>query len=50
MLYRDDVETVIEAVQDLLWLFDYYSGHDWALNHLSYERGVELNVWEPYND
>lgn len=48
-LNSDDVEAVIGAVQDLLWLFDYYAGHRWALEHLSYERGVELNLREPYN-
>lgn len=46
-LDHDDVQAVIEAVQDLLWLFDYYAGHRWALDHLSYERSVELNLREP---
>jgi hypothetical protein len=31
----DDVEHVVDAVTDLLWLFEYYVGNDWALQYLS---------------
>jgi hypothetical protein len=49
-LDHDDVEEVMEAVQDLLWLFDYYAGHRWALEHLSHEKKVEMGLREPNND
>jgi len=27
----DDVEEILVAISDVLWLLDYYSGHEWAL-------------------
>jgi hypothetical protein len=27
----DDVEEILIGISDVLWLLDYYSGHEWAL-------------------
>lgn len=32
----------LATTSDLLWLFDYYRGHTWALDHLSSETTAEL--------
>lgn len=31
----DYVNEILELVRNLLWIFDYFRGYDWALNHLS---------------
>jgi hypothetical protein len=36
------VEEILRAVHDLLWLLDYYSGHEWALDHLRPEARSAL--------
>ena len=46
-LDADDVEHVVAAVSDLLWLFDYYAGEDWALQHLSDSVQAELGLRTP---
>lgn len=33
----DKAERILAAVKDLLWLFDYYSGHTWALENMREE-------------
>lgn len=38
----DNVGEILDAVHDLLWLVDYYSGHDWALEHLRRETRESL--------
>jgi hypothetical protein len=43
----DDVERVVNAVSDLLWLFDYYAGEDWAVQHLRVSVQAELGLREP---
>jgi hypothetical protein len=45
----DTIHDVLDAVQDLLWLFDYYAGHHWALAHLSYETSVAAGLREPFD-
>lgn len=35
---------IIEAVEDTLWLFDYYRGHHWALRIISHETQSELDI------
>lgn len=34
-LSPQDVEKILEASSDLLWLFDLYRGHTWAISYLS---------------
>jgi hypothetical protein len=46
----DDVDEVLNAVHDLLCLFDYYAGQGWALEHLSYDVAVEAGVREPITE
>lgn len=38
------VEEILRAVQDLLWLMDYYSGAEWALNYLSPDSRAKLSA------
>jgi hypothetical protein len=42
----DTCEEVFQAVSDVLWLCDYYSGYAWALNYLSSQTSEELGVRE----
>ncbi len=44
----DDVERVVDAVNDLLWLFDYYAGEDWAVQYLSDSVQIGLGLREPH--
>ncbi len=39
----DDVEEILRAVHDVLWLVDYYSGSLWALDFLRPETRAELS-------
>jgi hypothetical protein len=39
-------EEVFEAVRDVLWLCDYYSGYAWALNYVSSDTRKELGLPE----
>jgi hypothetical protein len=39
-------EEVFEAVRDVLWLCDYYSGYEWALNYVSSDTRKELGLPE----
>ena len=41
-LTPDDLESILEAVRDLLYLLDYYRGHEWALDRLRDETRAEL--------
>ena len=43
----DEVEHVVDAVSDLLWLFDYYGGEEWAQQYLSESVQAELGLREP---
>lgn len=38
----EDVEEILQAVHDLLWLIDFYSGSEWALSFLRPETRNEL--------
>jgi hypothetical protein len=38
----DSLARKFRAVNDLLWLLDYYCGRDWALEHMSPETRAEL--------
>jgi hypothetical protein len=40
----DTVEEVLEAVRDVLWLLDYYCGFEWALNNLSRQTMMALEL------
>lgn len=37
-------EEVLGAITDVLWLCDYYSGYEWALNYVSSETRKELGL------
>ena len=37
---------VVAAVSDMLWIFDFYSGHAWVLNYLTAETIAELEKSE----
>jgi len=39
----DKIEEILGAVRELLWLLDFYSGFDWALDFLSTETRSELS-------
>ena len=39
----EDVENILEAVRDLLWLTDYYSGVPWAFGHISDVTRAQLS-------
>jgi hypothetical protein len=39
---RDSLEGILQAVQDVLWLLDYYRGHGWANQRMSYETRQAL--------
>jgi hypothetical protein len=43
-LAGDELETVLRHINDLLWLFDFYAGHRWALEHLSAETRADLQA------
>ncbi len=36
-LRREEVDSLLEAVGDVLWLLDFYCGHEWAFNFVSSE-------------
>lgn len=38
----DEVREMLEAVRDLLYMLDYYRGHDWAIERLSHEVAASL--------
>jgi hypothetical protein len=38
----DEVREMLEAVRDLLYMLDYYRGHDWAMERLSHEVAASL--------
>jgi hypothetical protein len=40
----ESVREILDAVQDLLWLFDAYSGHHWAVRHLSVQTRIDLGL------
>jgi hypothetical protein len=35
---------ILHSVEDLLWLLDYYCGHDWALNHMRVNIRTALGI------
>lgn len=42
-LRTEDVRSILEAVRDLLYMLDYYRGHDWAMERISPEVASVLN-------
>ena len=38
------VEEILQAVHDLLWLIDFYTGSEWAFNFLRPETRARLSV------
>ena len=38
----DSLDEKLEAARDLIWLLDYYAGHVWARENVSYDRLKEL--------
>ncbi|MCQ8127386.1 hypothetical protein [Methylomonas rivi] len=38
----ETLDQILEAIQDTLWLLDYYSGHSWAYNHISESTKHEI--------
>ncbi|MBP2045186.1 hypothetical protein [Methanobacterium aggregans] len=43
---KDELLEILDVVNDLLYLFDYYRGFEWALGHLSLETQKALNLVE----
>lgn len=43
-LEDEELDDLLEAVADVLWLFDYYRGEDWALGHLTTETRSDLGL------
>jgi hypothetical protein len=43
-LGTDQLRALLLAIKDLLYLFDYYAGYEWALDLISREVRVELGV------
>ncbi|MGH8245468.1 MAG: hypothetical protein ACREUU_03445, partial [Gammaproteobacteria bacterium] len=41
---REALKKFLAAVEDLLWMLDYYCGEDWALGYLSNEVRIELGL------
>ncbi|MGO9054889.1 MAG: hypothetical protein ACLPN6_07870 [Streptosporangiaceae bacterium] len=41
---REFVEQVLDAVSDMLWIFDFYSGNSWATKHLSAATRSALGI------
>jgi hypothetical protein len=39
-----DVEEILDAVRDLLWLLDYYAGYEWALGFVRSSTRKELGA------
>lgn len=47
-LKPETLESVLLAIQDVLWLLDYYRGHKWAWPHVREETRAELAPeWNP---
>jgi hypothetical protein len=44
ILSRDDIATILRQFNDLLWLLDFYSGQEWALEHVSVETRRSLSI------
>ncbi len=40
----EDVVEILRAVSDLLWIFDYYRGHEWAFQHVRPETRTEWSM------
>lgn len=40
----DTVEEILLAVQDLLWLIDYYCGREWALTYIRAETRSDMGI------
>lgn len=40
----DAVEEILLAVRDLLWLIDYYCGHEWALKYIRAETRLDMGI------
>ncbi len=43
-LSREFVDRVLMAVSDMLWIFDFYAGHAWAIDHLTHETRTVLTA------
>jgi len=41
-LSQDDLEVILRGFNDLLWLFDFYAGHGWAMEFISVETQRDL--------
>ena len=42
---RDESLKDLGAASDMLWLLDYYQGHDWALENLGWAERQSLDYW-----
>jgi hypothetical protein len=42
-----ELEPILWAIEDLLWLLDYYRGYSWALEHVRPETIAELGLKAP---
>ena len=43
-LKYETLEAILKAVNQLLWMQDYYSGNDWALKHVDEETKTKLGL------
>lgn len=41
---KEELEQMLTAIKDVLWLLDYYQGHTWALEHVRTETRNSLEV------
>lgn len=41
-LKGDSLKEALNAIEDVLWLLDYYAGGEWALHHMRKETRVAL--------
>ena len=44
LLTMEQVSNTLAAVEQVLWLLDYYSGHSWAVQHFNSEIRGELGL------
>jgi hypothetical protein len=48
-LAESELEAILRGINDLLWLFDIYSGHGWAWDHVSVEARREIRAQSAAN-
>ena len=41
---RDSIDKMLSAIQDVIWLLDYCSGHDWAIEYISNNAKEQIKL------